>query len=299
MGTISIFTCTIFRQLSEFGGFQSQFQNWAIRLVENKDSPFKFHFVKNGMKVTMRKMPIHGMVSWAPSLNEMILFFEDLCKKKKVGLVCPMNKIDDSFTPTSANKRFIVKDILDFNAMAILEKWYEFKEGDYKIIPQKIRTHCSMVESLSGKPPIKMLWKEATNVEKKEKIMGKIVMGKKTKGFDLVECHVKDATIRKEYANMFPLGFAPVKDVRLLVDRFKRSPPKIVYYPLFREHVNKIKTQITIYNKYDTKVPIFVIPEDPERPKFHSSTSSQKVGGHSQFTIFDYRQGTHDYGYKG
>jgi hypothetical protein len=125
-----------------------------------------------------------------------------------------------------------------------------------------------MVESLSGKPPIKRLWKEATNVEKKKKIMGKIVMGKKTKGFDLVECHVKDVTIRKEYANMFQLGFAPVKDVRLLVNRFKRSSPKIVYYPLSREHVNKIKTQIVIYNKYDTKVPIFVIPEDPERPNF-------------------------------
>jgi hypothetical protein len=31
--------------------------------------------------------------------------------------------------------------------------------------------------------------------------LGKIIMGKEAKGFDLVECHVKDATIGEEYAN--------------------------------------------------------------------------------------------------
>jgi hypothetical protein len=42
------------------------------------------------------------------------------------------------------------------------------------------------------------------------KKLGKIVMGKKAKGFAHVECHIKDATISEEYANMFPLGFSPV-----------------------------------------------------------------------------------------
>jgi hypothetical protein len=69
--------------------------------VEKKDSPFKFHFVKIGTKDTMRKMPIHGMVHWAPLFDKMILFSEDLRKKEQVGLVCPMNKIDDALTPTS------------------------------------------------------------------------------------------------------------------------------------------------------------------------------------------------------
>ncbi len=49
----------------------------------------------------MRKMPIHGMVHWAPLFDKMILFSEDLRKKEQVGLVCPMNKIDDALTPTS------------------------------------------------------------------------------------------------------------------------------------------------------------------------------------------------------
>jgi hypothetical protein len=44
---------------------------------------------------------------------------------------------------------------------------------------------------------------------------------------------------------------------------FKRSPLEIIYHPFSKEHVNKIKTQITIYNKFDTKVPIFTILEDP------------------------------------
>jgi hypothetical protein len=41
---------------------------------------------------------------------------------------------------------------------------------------------------------------------------------------------------------------------------FNRLPPKITYHP--REHVNEIKTRIIVYNKFDTKVPIFAIPKD-------------------------------------
>lgn len=48
---------------------------------------------------------------------------------------------------------------------------------------------------------------------------------------------------------------------RMKKGRFKRSPLEIVYHPFSIEHV--IKTQITIYNKFDTKVPTFTILEDP------------------------------------
>jgi hypothetical protein len=59
-----------------------------------------------------------------------------------------------------------------------------------------------------------------------------------------MECRIKDATIDEEYNNSFPLGFALVKDVKLLVDQFKRSSSKLVYHPLLK-HVNTIKTKIT------------------------------------------------------
>jgi hypothetical protein len=89
-------------------------------------------------------------------------------------------------------------------------------------------------------------------------------MGKK--GFNLVECNMKDVTIGEENVKSFPLGFALVKDMNSLVNRFKRSPPKIVYRPFSRKHVNEIKTRIIVYNKFDTKVPIFMILDDPKRP---------------------------------
>jgi len=70
-------------------------------------------------------------------------------------------------------------------------------------------------------------------------------MGKEAKAFNPMECHIKDTTIDEKYSNSFPLGFALVKDVKLLVDQFKRSSSKLVYHSLLRQHVNTIKTKIT------------------------------------------------------
>jgi hypothetical protein len=59
-----------------------------------------------------------------------------------------------------------------------------------------------------------------------------------------------------------------VKDILVSMDRFKRVPVKIMYHPLSKAHANKIKTHITIYNKFDTKVLIFTIPKDQDKPNF-------------------------------
>jgi hypothetical protein len=101
---------------------------WAIRLVEHQVPPFEFYFVKNGTKDTVQRMPIHDMARWAPLPNNVILFLEDPCKKKLVGLVCLVKKLDDTLTSTNVKKGFKVKDIQDFNVMAIFEKWIKFKE---------------------------------------------------------------------------------------------------------------------------------------------------------------------------
>jgi len=69
----------------------------------------------------------------------------------------------------------------------------------------------------------------------------KIVMGKEAKGFDLVECCIKDAMISKEYSNLFPLGFSSIQGVNLPINRFKMSPPEIICHLLSKKHVNEIK----------------------------------------------------------
>jgi hypothetical protein len=76
----------------------------------------------------------------------------------------------------------------------------------------------AMLKSFSGRQLAKRPWKKVTDVNKKEKILGKLLMGKEAKGFDQVECCIKNATIDEEYNSSFPLGFALAKDVRLLVD---------------------------------------------------------------------------------
>ncbi len=92
------------------------------------DSPFKFHFVKNGMEDIVRRMPIHAMVQWASSPNEVIMFIEDPCKKQKVGLMFPLNKLNDALSPTNIDKGFKVKDFPNLDVMVVLLKWIEFKE---------------------------------------------------------------------------------------------------------------------------------------------------------------------------
>jgi hypothetical protein len=164
-----------------------------------------------------------------------------------------------------------VKKIKDLDAKVVVDKWIEFKElielkrEDTTRGSQGGSQHTiAMVENSTAKRPLK----EEIEVKKKEKILGKIIMGKEAKGFDLVECHIKDTTIGEEYANLFPLGFTPVEGVNLPINYFKRSPPEIVYLTLSKKHVNEINTQIIVYNKFDTKVPIFTIPEGPERPNY-------------------------------
>jgi hypothetical protein len=86
--------------------------------------------------------------------------------------------------------------------------------------------------------------------------------------------------------------------VRLLVDWFKRSSSKLVYHPLLRQHVNKIKTKITHVQQVWHQGPYFRDFRGPEKTKLHSPTSSKEVGGHSWLTIFDCWWAAHDCGCK-
>jgi hypothetical protein len=65
---------------------------------------------------------------------------------------------------------------------------------------------------------------------------------KEVKGFNPIECHIKDTKIGEEYVNSFPLGFPLIEGVNLLVNRFKRLCLEIIYHPFSKDHVNEIKT---------------------------------------------------------
>jgi hypothetical protein len=75
-----------------------------------------------------------------------------------------------------------------------------------------------------------------------------------------------DDTLRDKFSNFFLLGNDLVLGVRVNIHHFKRTPPNIVYQPLSYIHKDKIKKRITQYNKFDTKVEIFAILEDPKNP---------------------------------
>lgn len=62
--------------------------------------------MKNGMEDIVRRISIHDMAQWAPSLNDVILFFEDSHNKQQVGLVCLVNKLDDIACSNQCKQRF-------------------------------------------------------------------------------------------------------------------------------------------------------------------------------------------------
>jgi hypothetical protein len=65
----------------------------------------------------------------------------------------------------------------------------------------------------------------------------------------------------------FPFGNDSLPIVSIDVHYFKRAPPNIVYRPLSDIHNDDFFLKITQYNKFDTKVPIFAIPEDSHNAK--------------------------------
>ncbi len=79
----------------------------------------------------------------------------------------------------------------------------------------------------------------------------------------MAKCRLVNDTLGNEFLGCFPFGNDPLPSVSIDVHRFKRALPNILYRPLSDIHKDEIKERITQYNKFDTKVPIFAIPEDP------------------------------------
>jgi hypothetical protein len=56
-------------------------------------------------------MPIHALKVWVHKFGKVVLTLEDPCKKKEVGFICPIYKINDELTLTTLTKGFMVKDM--------------------------------------------------------------------------------------------------------------------------------------------------------------------------------------------
>lgn len=76
-----------------------------------------------------------------------------------------------------------------------------------------------------------------------------------------------DDMLEDEFLDYFPLGNDPILNVTINVHWFLKAPPNIVYRPLSYIHKDEIKKNITQYNEFDTKVPIFAIPKDTKSPR--------------------------------
>jgi hypothetical protein len=95
----------------------------------------------------------------------------------------------------------------------------------------------------------------------------KLVAQKENKGLNTIECQFIDDMLGNEFLGCFPFGNDLLPGVSIDVHCFKRAPPNIVYCLLIDIHKDEIKKRITQYNKFDTKMPIFVILEDLHNAK--------------------------------
>jgi hypothetical protein len=131
-----------------------------------------------------------------------------------------------------------------------------------KGISKGLRAHIHELWGVYWPLPNKKKKKEKTKVEKKKKILTRLVVKKINKCFNVAKCWLVDDTFGNEFLGSFPFGNDPVPSVSIDVHRFKKTPANIVYHPLLDIHKDEIKKRITQCHKSNTKVPIFAILDD-------------------------------------
>jgi hypothetical protein len=67
----------------------------AIYVMDGSDSNLEFHFIKHGNQNFVKKMPFHSVKVWVHELGMVVVFLEDLKRKKQVKLICPCMKMKD------------------------------------------------------------------------------------------------------------------------------------------------------------------------------------------------------------
>lgn len=237
----------------------------------------------------MKKMPIHDMKVWVHVLDMVVFLLEDPQKKQLASLICSINQISDELAPMSVEKGFVV-NTMEEKTMLDIACWNEFielleiEEDELQKDFQRDFNHTLInFEGFSGPRLMKNKKKEKRKVEKKKKILTKLMIEKEDKGFDVAKCQLVNDKLGNEFMGCFPFGNDPFPSISIDVHCFKRAPPNIVYFSLSDIHKEEIEKMITQYNKFDTEMPIFVIPDlrnanhiIPHKPKKWEDTQDNQ-----------------------
>jgi hypothetical protein len=84
----------------------------------------------------------------------------------------------------------------------------------------------------------------------------------------------------------FPFSIATVPNVEIEIQRFKQSPPNIVYMLLSDVHMEEIKKRIIQYSKYDKKNIHFFNSRRPKESILHPSMQANKLEGNKESLVF-------------
>ncbi len=111
-------------------------------------------------------------------------------------------------------------------------------------------------------------------------------MGKEEKGFDIVECQLKDEIISDEYFSSFSLRFTPMRDVLLPITKFKKAPLDIVDRPLSRAPHEQNKKLYYVLQQVSDEGFNFCNSRGFRETKWHSSTCPEWSGRKSKIWGF-------------
>jgi hypothetical protein len=132
-------------------------------------------------------------------------------------------------------KGFLVNTMKDKTSHNMVVRWSEFIElfkiernESQKTLKGALTTHSQTLKGLVALVQQKNEKKEKIKVEKKEKILVKLIVEKEYKGFDAVECQLVDNTLGNEFLVFFLFKNDPLLSVSIDVHCFKRSPPTCI-----------------------------------------------------------------------
>jgi hypothetical protein len=97
--------------------------SWVIYIVKSQESSLEFHFIKNGNHDYVKKMPIHSIKVWVHELGMVVVFLEDLRRKKQVGLVYPCIKM---YNDLIFYRGFKIGGLASQTTKDITEQWTNF-----------------------------------------------------------------------------------------------------------------------------------------------------------------------------
>jgi hypothetical protein len=94
-----------------------------------------------------------------------------------------------------------------------------------------------------------------------------IVIHKKLKEFDKVECKTIDKVMLNKFDDCFPLGLMEILEVELPSQHFVEAPSHIRCRPFCMKHKNEIKMKFLTQHKTQWKMPMYACLASLINPK--------------------------------